>query len=166
MSEVIHHYDIGQWVVHCRYGVGQIKKIESIPLHGDTQTKELCFQVQTRDGIFWFPVEPQENPRVRPVVTKRKLVTSLETLKEPPEDTDAHHNELRIRINNAQTDVSMKTTIRLIRDLSARNAIKKLNILEERTLRRHTNRLVREWALCMDVDETKAQTEFDMLLRE
>jgi RNA polymerase-interacting CarD/CdnL/TRCF family regulator len=54
----------------------------------------------------------------------------------------------------------------LIRDLLARNTIKKLNILEERALRRHTDRLIREWALCMEMDESRAQTEFDTLLQE
>jgi RNA polymerase-interacting CarD/CdnL/TRCF family regulator len=166
MSDGVHCYGIGHWVVHSRYGVGQITEIENIPLHGDAGTKEKCFQVQTRDGVFWFPVEQHQNPRVRPVITEKKLVSSLKMLNEPPEDIDAHHNELKVRINKSQSDVSIKTTVRLIRDLLARNMIKKLNIFEERALKKHTDRLIREWALCMEMDETDVQTEFDNLLQE
>ena len=166
MSDGSHHYDIGQWVVHSRYGVGQIKKIENIPLHADPDAEEQCFQVQTGGGVFWFPVEQHDNPRIRPVITKNKLISALKIFEEAPEDTDLHRNELRIRINETQTDVSINTTIRLIRDLLARNVTKKLNIFEDRALRKQMERLIREWALCKEMDETEARTEFDLLLQK
>jgi RNA polymerase-interacting CarD/CdnL/TRCF family regulator len=166
MSEGNQSYDIGQWVVHSQYGVGQIKQIEKMPLHGDIKTKQKCFQVQTQNGIFWFPVEQKNNPRLRPITTQEKLTRSLKVLQEPPEDTDAHHNILKGRINEAQKDGSLKTSIELVRDLSARNTIKKLNILEERALKLHTERLIREWSLCMDLDEIEIRTRFDKLIQE
>jgi len=166
MSEEVQIYDIGQWVVHSRYGVGQIKQIESIPLHGDLKAKQKCFQVQTKNGVFWFPVEQNDNPRVRPVATKEKLKNALKSLQEPPEDTDAHHNIIKGRISQAQSDGSLRNTIELVRDLSARHATKKLNILEDRALTLYTDRLVREWSLCMEMDENEALTQFNKLLHK
>ena len=84
MSEDVHRYEIGEWVVHSSYGVGQIKQLEKVPLHGDPQKKEMCYKVQTREGVFWFPVDQHDNPRVRPIITEKKLISSLETFKEPP----------------------------------------------------------------------------------
>ena len=40
---------IGEWVVHSHYGVGQIKKTELMPLHGE---QTACFMVQVKDGVF------------------------------------------------------------------------------------------------------------------
>jgi RNA polymerase-interacting CarD/CdnL/TRCF family regulator len=166
MSDQNQTYQIGHWVVHSQYGVGQIKKIESIPLQGDMQNKEKCFTVQTKNGVFWFPVEQNENPRVRPITSEKTLKEALKTLQEPPEDTDAHHNVIKGRINTAQTDSSIKTSIELIRDLTARHHTKKLNILEDRALKLHTDRLVREWSLCMQIEEHEVLTRFNKLLQQ
>jgi RNA polymerase-interacting CarD/CdnL/TRCF family regulator len=94
------------------------------------------------------------------------LKEALNSLKEPPEDTDAHHNVIKGRINSAQTDGSLKTTVELVRDLSARNNTKKLNVLEERALKLHTDRIIREWSLCMQIDEVEALIRFKKLLQQ
>ena len=91
---------------------------------------------------------------------------SLKALQEPPEDIDAHHNVLKGRISQAQQDGSLKTSIELVRDLSARNTLKKLNILEERALTLHTERLIREWSLCTKLDENETRARFDKLIQE
>jgi RNA polymerase-interacting CarD/CdnL/TRCF family regulator len=166
MSDGNQDYDIGHWVVHSRYGVGQIKKIEKIPLHADPTKKEQCFQVQTGGGVFWFPIEQHDNPRIRPVITQNKLNSALRLFEEAPADTNLHRNELRIRITETQMDVSINTAVRLIRDLLARNVTRKLNIYEDRALRTHMERFIREWALCKEIDEKEARTEFDLLLRK
>lgn len=137
MNQNVPQYAVGQWVVHCQYGVGQIKQVERVPLGGNFDETEKCFTVQTRNGTFWFPVEQDENPRVRPITSKRKLKEALKALDEQPQDTDAHHNIIKGRINTAKEDGSLKTTVELVRDLSARNNTKKLNILEDRALKLH-----------------------------
>jgi RNA polymerase-interacting CarD/CdnL/TRCF family regulator len=165
MDQNVSEYAIGQWVVHCQYGVGQIKQIERVPLGGNIKEPEKCFTVLTRNGTFWFPVEQEENPRVRPITSKQKLKKALKVLREPPEDTDAHHNVIKGRINSAKKDGSLKTSVELVRDLTARNNIKKLNILEQRALKLHRDRVIREWSLCMQIDENEATTRFDKLLQ-
>jgi len=166
MDQDISQYSIGQWVVHCQYGVGQIKQVERVPLHGNIKEPEKCFSVQTRNCTFWFPVEQDENPRVRPITSKLKLQEALQALQDPPQDTDAHHNVIKGRIKTANSDGALKTTVELVRDLSARNNIKKLNVLEERALHHLKDRVVREWSLCMQIDENEAITRFNHLLEQ
>ena len=165
MSDEIYQYELGEWIVHSQYGVGQIEKVEKIPLGGDMQSKEQCFKVQTKDGVFWFPVQQEDNPRIRPITTKEKLLRSLKILQEKPEDTNAHHNIIKGRISKAQTDGSLKTIIKLVRDLTARRANKKHNILEDRALKLHTERLIKEWSLCTGLDETEARVQFNKMLQ-
>ena len=88
MEQNAQQYSIGQWVVHSQYGVGQIKQIERVPLHGNMEEKEKCFTVQTKEGVFWFPVNQNDNPRVRPITSEKKFKEALETLQEPPEDIE------------------------------------------------------------------------------
>ena len=73
MEQNAQQYSIGQWVVHSQYGVGQIKQIERVPLHGNMEEKEKCFTVQTKEGVFWFPVNQNDNPRVRPITSEKKF---------------------------------------------------------------------------------------------
>ena len=166
MSDEIHHYDIGEWVVHSRYGVGEIKSVEQIPLYGDVQTKEKCFKVQTSESVFWFPVEQSENPRIRPIASRERMKRALKVLKEPPQDIDAHHNVFKNRITETQNNGSLKAKIGLIRDLLARQTVKKLNIHEERALKNLNLQLVREWAVSMGIDTTVAQSQLDAIFHE
>ena len=63
MVESLPEYTIGDWVVHQAYGVGQIKKIEVKPIHGE-QVK--CFRVNTKDSSFWFPKNCPDNLEFAP----------------------------------------------------------------------------------------------------
>ena len=71
-------YTIDDWVVHTHYGVGQIKRIEVKPIHGE-DTK--CFKVTTKDGTFWFPTTDDDNPRIRPVASKEIIHKVVKTLR-------------------------------------------------------------------------------------
>ncbi len=55
---------------------------------------------------------------------------------------------------------SLNDMARIIRDLSARQIDKKLNPTEEDALKRFKERLVREWAVCMETDIEQAAIEF------
>ena len=165
MKEISHQYDIGQWVVHSQYGIGQIKRVEQISFTGNQKETKRCFKVETDNGAFWFPVRQEDNPRIRPISKRSKLELSLESFREPPKDTDAHHNVIKTRITDAHNDVSLKTSILLVRDLLARNALKKHNILEDRALQMHTDRIIKEWSLCMGLDEVEVRTQFNALIQ-
>ena len=166
MSDEGQHYNIGQWVVHCRYGVGKIKSVEKVPFYGEGQKNEKCFKVQTKESVFWLPVAQSENPRIRPIATRKRMERALKVLKEPPQDLDAHHNVLKDRINETHKSGSLKSQISLIRDLLARRSVKKLNILEERTLKTLKLQLIREWSISMDMDDAVAQSELNAIFRE
>jgi RNA polymerase-interacting CarD/CdnL/TRCF family regulator len=165
VNENICQYAVGQWVVHSHYGIGKIKEIEQISFTGDMDKPEKCFRVETNNGVFWFPVEQDDNPRLRPISKKTKLELFLKSFQEPPEDTDAHHNVIKARISEAQNDVSLRTSIILVRDLLARTVLKKHNILEDRALQMHKNRIIKEWSLCMELDEAETQARFNALIQ-
>ena len=70
-------YSVDDWVVHTQYGVGQIKRIEVKPIHGETTN---CFKVRTNDSTTRFPTNDSDNPGIRSVASRdvsKKLINNL-----------------------------------------------------------------------------------------
>ena len=117
-------YSVGEWVVHSHYGVGQIKKTEVMPFHGE-QTE--CFKVKVKDGAFWFPTEADENPRIRPVASEEIITKVAKNLRRKPGNLDKDKTYWGQRIKEVSPQEDLVTISQLIRDLSAQKAQKRLN---------------------------------------
>lgn len=163
MTEITDKYALGDWVVHLHYGMGQIEKTEIKPVHGE---KVKCFRVQTKNGVFWFPAGQDNNPRIRPVASRERLKRGLEILNKPPRNFDADYKEIKKRINDVKSEGSIVSIARLLRDLSARSAVKKLNDLEEQTLRSFTKQFLKEWTMCMGISTDTAQEQLQTILQQ
>lgn len=163
MTESTEKYDLGDWIVHQHYGMGQIKKTEIKPMHGEDME---CYRVRTKDGVFWFPADQDDNPRIRPVASREVLKRGLEVLNKPPRNFDADYKEVRKRINDVKSEGSIVSIARLLRDLSARSAVKKLNDLEEQTLRSFTDQFLKEWTMCMEIGPGAAQKQLETFLQQ
>jgi RNA polymerase-interacting CarD/CdnL/TRCF family regulator len=163
MTVTAEKYDLGDWIVHQHYGMGQIKKTEIKPMHGE---KVECYRVQTKDGVFWFPADQDDNPRIRPVASRERLKQGLEILNKPPRNFDADYKEVKKRINEVKDESSILSMARLLRDLSARSAVKKLNDLEGQTLRSFTIQFLKEWTMCMEISPAAAQEQLESILQK
>ena len=141
-------FEIGDWIVHNYYGVGQIKRIEKKPIHGE---KVKTFRVQTKDSVYWVPVKKKENPRIRRVVNRRKLRRALRILTSKPEGMAKNYRTRQKRINEVFEDGTIRESMKLLRDLYALGEIKKLNNTENQAVDKLEQRLTREYAACYEV---------------
>jgi RNA polymerase-interacting CarD/CdnL/TRCF family regulator len=157
------HYSIGEWVVHSQYGVGQIKKTEVLPLHGE-QTE--CFRVQVKGGAFWFPTGTQENPRIRPVESQEIITKVIKNLRRKPGNLDKDKKYWTQKIKEAPLDGDLVTISKLIRDLSAQQALKRLNDSQIRALSKLSDRLIHEWAAVTGKDITEIHSRFNQYVSE
>jgi RNA polymerase-interacting CarD/CdnL/TRCF family regulator len=146
MVESLPEYTIGDWVVHHAYGVGQIKKIEVKPIHGE-QVK--CFRVNTKDSAFWFPKNRPDNPRIRPVVTPDIIERAIDELKKPDFDMDPDRKIWKKRIDETKASDDLIATSQIVRDLNILRTHRKLNQTEEKALNDFTDRLIDEWSTTM-----------------
>lgn len=148
-------YSPGDWVVHSFYGVGQITKIEVKPINEvDTQ----CFNVKTKDSIYWFPTTDTENPRIRPVASEdifHEVIKNLRS-KASTQDTDREH--WKQVIEEVQADNDLISISLLIRDLSTQQVIRSLNQNERDALNLYKERLLGEWASIMHEEINNLQT--------
>ena len=147
-------YDRGDWVVHLHHGVGEIQEIEEKALGGSATT---YYKVVTSNKTLWVPIDKAENRWFRPLATEEEFDRVIEILKRPPQEMHSNHNKRKKRIKDVKSDNSLEEMARLIRDLWARRANRKLNNTEERALRRFTDRLLREWSVAKGLDEEEAR---------
>jgi CarD family transcriptional regulator len=155
-------YNPGDWIVHLHHGVGHIACIEEKELGGDTST---YYKVVTDDSTLWVPLDKADNRWFRPVCTREEFDEILAILQRSPQEMHKNHLARKRRITNVKSDGSLEETARIIRDLWGRRAERQLNNTEETALRRFTDRLVREWAVCMGVDESEARERMQELLQ-
>ena len=106
-------YSVGDWIVHNFYGVGQIKKIEERPIHGE---KVRTFRVRTKDSVYWVPVKKSDNPRIRRVVNKRKLRRAIRTLKSKPQKMNKNYKTRNAWIRKVFLSGSFQKMAKLLLD--------------------------------------------------
>ena len=157
------HFSVGEWVVHNQYGVGQIKKTERMPLHGE-QTE--CFRVQVRDGNFWFPTNSTENPRIRPVASLEIITKVIKNLRRKPGHLEEDKNYWKNQIQAVSSDGDLLSISQLIRDLSAQQSRKRLNDTQVRALSNFIERLLLEWSAITGTDIKKIRPEFNSYIQE
>ena len=124
-------YSLGDMVVHRNYGVGQIEDIECKPLNG---IEVECFKVSTENGIYWFPTDSLDNPRVHAVASQDIIQKATEILRGAPHDLDIEPLQWKERIDDVQTGGDFLAISRLIRDLAALKTKKKLNQTHDKAL--------------------------------
>lgn len=156
-------YGIGDWVVHKRYGVGQIKGVEKRPINGE-QTN--CFKVKTKDSMYWFPATGKENPRIRSVETEQIIDKVIKTLRRKASNLDTDRKYWKSQISDAQSSDDLIVASKLIRDLSAQQVIRKLNQTEEKALNHFKETLIREWAAIMSVSIEKIRPRMNTCIQE
>lgn len=150
-------YSVGDWIVHNFYGVGQIKKIEERPIHGE---KVRTFRVRTKDSVYWVPVKKSDNPRIRRVVNKTKLRRAIRTLKSKPQKMNKNYKTRNARIRKVFLSGSIQKMAKLLRDLLGLRHEKKFNNTEKDAVEKIQERFIREYAICYEIPQEEASARF------
>ena len=163
MEKFIHMYSLGDMVVHRNYGVGQIEGIELKPLNG---VEVECFKVKTDNGIYWFPTNSLNNPRVHLVASQELIQRAIEILRSAPHYSENDPIKWKERIDDVQTDGDFLAISSLIRDLAALKTKKKLNQTQDHALNNLEDRLIREWSASSGVDAKSIRPILQTYLQE
>jgi RNA polymerase-interacting CarD/CdnL/TRCF family regulator len=163
MSQKTVQFSKDDWIVHLHYGVGQVKRIEKKQM-GDKKTS--YYRVETPNSTFWVPVDTPNKERVRAISSKYKIRKALNILKESPVTLAEDHNERKRQINEAMAEISIDSGAQLLRDLSARQAVHKLNPTEEKALDLFIHNFILEWSVAMDTDIEKIRERFQEVLHD
>jgi RNA polymerase-interacting CarD/CdnL/TRCF family regulator len=156
-------FEVGNWIVHPIYGVGQISRIEEKCVN---ETTCAYFRVEADETTYWIPVDCVEDSRVRKVISRSAFRRAVRLLKKKPEQMDANYKQRQSRIKKVLSEGLLRATIRLVRDLWARNRKKNLNDTERTALRKIMDNLAAEWAVVESITPKEATQKMTNLLNQ
>ena len=156
-------YSVDDWVVHTKYGVGQIKTIEVKPILGENTD---CFKVKTYDCTYWFPTNDIENPRIRSVASKDVIQQIIKNLRRKSSQLDTDRAIWKQRIEETQANSDVLTLSLIIRDLSTQKKLRQLNQTEDDALEYFKDRLLREWSSITGDEMNKLRSELNLYIQE
>ena len=162
MTQITPEYAIKDWVVHQHYGVGQIQKVEIKPIHGK---RVICFRVKIQDGVFWFPTNLEENPRVRPVASRRTINKAMKVLQQVNANLDPDRKIWKIQIDQVKSRSDLIEMCQLIRSLTTLKSLRKLNQTEEEALDQLKERVLMEWSASLGTDLELNRVKLDGYLK-
>jgi RNA polymerase-interacting CarD/CdnL/TRCF family regulator len=154
-------YSKGDWIVHARYGVGQVKGIEKKTLEGENK---LFFKVKTFDSVYWLSVVRTDVEYIRPITSEYQIKRALTLIRKPPEKLPENHNHRNKAISEALSDPSLYTKARMIRDLSGKQHASKLNFTEEDAFLKMKKQLLNEWSIVEDKDQDVLEEKLEKAL--
>ena len=154
-------YAKGDWIVHARYGVGQVKGLEKKQLEGEMK---LFYKVKTFDSAYWLSVMRADAEYIRPVTSPYKIRQALTQMRRPPKPLPENHTQRNKAISEAVRDTSLSPKARMIRDLHGKQVESRLNFTEEDALLKLKKQFVNEWSVVAGEDPADLQEKLEKAL--
>jgi RNA polymerase-interacting CarD/CdnL/TRCF family regulator len=156
-------FQIGDKVIHCTYGLGEIVHIEEKNIR-DQFTN--CYVFHSHGLTIWIPINDLHQNSLRMPASPDEFVRLFAVLTSPgealPEDRVMRKDQLLEHMKDGQ----LMSIGQVVRDLTHFRRIKKLNDQERSILGRATNSLITEWIFSLGVTQIQAQQAMTQLLGE
>lgn len=160
--EEVREYSKGDYIVHTRYGIGQIKGLDLKDISGE-ETR--YYRVKTTDSTYWIPVDQMDSEVLRPLSSAEDIQKAITALQNPPKEMSQNYKTRQSRIQTVQDRNTPRAIARLIHDLRERQREKgALNKTERSAFRTLKQRLVEEWALVTGAKTEKIESKLNILL--
>ncbi len=154
-------FRVGDKVIHCSFGLGQITRIEEKIINGKP---ERCYVVQLNDMTIWVPTEETEQNSLRIPTPPEEFVRTLPILSSPNEILLEDRSLRRKQLIDQLKDGQLASICRVVRDLSYYRRSSKLNDQEKSILDRAVNSLLTEWIFSLGTTQHQAHEAMDSML--
>lgn len=151
----------GDWIVHARYGVGQVKGIEKKELEGE---QKLFFKVKTFEGVYWLSAVRSDVEYIRPVTSEYQIKRALTIIRRPPKELPENHTQRSKLITEILKDPSLYPKARMIRELNGKQHETKLNFTEEDAFLLLKKQFLNEWSVVQDTDRRILEEKLEQAL--
>jgi RNA polymerase-interacting CarD/CdnL/TRCF family regulator len=163
MTEAALTLATGDWIVHSFCGVGQVRATESKSIGGEENS---YYRIEMLDSTVWYPVGRSENENIRELSEKNEFQQAIDALKDEPEEMSSNINTRKGHISQVLAENIPFSTACLVRDLRARHeALGTLNQTESQAFRSLSDRLIQEWAVCMEISIEEANYRLQETIR-
>ncbi|MDK2981775.1 MAG: CarD family transcriptional regulator [Chloroflexota bacterium] len=163
MTKITLELSEGDWIVHNRHGLGQIKGMDTKELLGD---KKVFYVVKTDSITYWLPIAESGSDRIRPVATSKAFEEAKKILMKAPKALNENFRRRLSYIQEKSQDSDLMTKAALIRDMHARDVQKDVHINERKILDTLKRQFVNEWMAACKLSREEAETELDQALEK
>lgn len=137
-------FDVGEWVVHYFYGVGQVK---DIVVKGLGENRQQFYKISTANIDYWLPMDDEQTDHVQPIRSRERFSETLKIMAQAPEKIADHHKSRKTKIQERWRKGSLASRARLLRDLNGRLALEKINFNERQMLENVRSFYIEEWLI-------------------
>ena len=157
-------FEIGDNIVHYYYGVG---KVVDIVEKGIEKDKAIFYKVQTRDIVYWIPIDNEDVDHIEPIRSKQAFDNALEILSQAPEPIANHHKTRKKRIHERWLIGDLISRAELLRDLHGRQKIERLSFSEKQMMEKVRLQYINEWVKAdQSIDKRSAKKKIRNALKQ
>lgn len=154
-------FQIGDWVVHCAHGLGQIHDIEEKTNNNKTL---MYYAIQLNDLTIWVPADDNQHSRLRPPTSAEDLRRLLATLSEPAEQLSDDRRQRNLQLLEILKDGKVESLCRVLRNLAAYRQRRTWNEYDSALMNRAQKALIAEWSFVLSIPPHEAEVELHRLL--
>ncbi|MFZ0533145.1 MAG: CarD family transcriptional regulator [Anaerolineales bacterium] len=155
-------FQIGDKVIHCSFGLGDITAIEEKTINGHSTN---CYVVSITDMTVWIPIDDLQQNSLRAPTPPEEFIKTLPILTSPTEnlleDRVLRKNQLTEQLKDGQ----LASICRVVRDLTHYQRNSKLNDQEKSILERAVRSLLTEWTLSLGTPFNQAHQAMESMLQ-
>ncbi|OGN92389.1 MAG: hypothetical protein A2Y88_09075 [Chloroflexi bacterium RBG_13_48_10] len=155
-------FHIGDKVIHCSFGLGEITQIENKVINGDSTQ---CYVVNISNMMIWIPTKDQEQNSLRLPTSPEEFNKVLPILSSPNEKLEDDRVLRKQHLMEQMRDGQLSSICRVVRDLTHFQRISKLNDNERAILERAIKSLLAEWSHSLGTPVNLAQQAMESMLQ-
>ena len=143
-------FRIGDKVIHCTFGPGEITQIEEKTINGSLTQ---CYVVHITDMTVWVPVEDTQQNSLRLPTPPEEFIRTIPILNSPNENLQEDRVLRKNQLMEQLRDGQLTSICKVVRDLTHYQRKTKLNDQERSILDRATRSLLTEWTISLGIPQ-------------
>ncbi|OGN89289.1 MAG: hypothetical protein A2Y88_11865 [Chloroflexi bacterium RBG_13_48_10] len=156
-------FHIGEKVIHCTFGLGEITQIEEKIINGQPTN---CYVVKINDMTIWIPIDDQGQNSLRLPTPPKEFLKVIPILSSPTEKLQDDRVLRKSQLMEQLRDGQLASICRIVRDLTHFQHNTKLNDQEKSILERAVNSLLAEWTLSLGTPLSQAHQSMQSMLEQ
>ena len=157
------NYQIGDQVIHWTFGLGTIKGLDEKRLEGQTR---LYYVLEAGVTTIWVQADEMGENSLRLPTTRAGFKELLSLLHGPGQELPNHPYQRQTELIQRMQKRTLDELCCIIRDLTSRANLQRLNHHDNSILRRAEAFLLDEWELSLGTPRAEAQRELNIILSE
>lgn len=154
-------FHVGDQVIHCTHGLGEIIQLDEKELFGHN---DKYYVVKIRDLTVWVPISEMGERCLRPLTPAGDFERLFGILSSPGVPLSLDRLERKNQLMEQLKDGTLESVCRVVRDLAFHRRMKKTNENDVAVMARARSFLLDEWSVVLSIPIHQAENKLRDLL--